>query len=150
MDRFETQSVIRHLTALWPDWKPTDDELALWGRNLLPFSQDAAGLAIDQYKTTKSGSFNKPKLHDVLEACRNYQAKMHGSSDKNGSEPAEQFRIMCLDTGEKQGFWCTKNKLIADDAAILRAAERQCEAAAGIYGGRWVPKRTSELEQAPF
>jgi len=146
----EARSIIDHVEALWSGWKPSYDESKLWERNLLPFSQDSAHLAIDQYKTTKSGSFNKPKLHDVLEACRNYQAKMHGSSDKDGSEPAEQFRIMCLDTGEEQGFWCTKNKFIADDAAILRAAERQCEEATGIYGGRWVPKRTSELEQAPF
>jgi hypothetical protein len=157
MNRIEVQYIIGYIEVLWRDWKPTDEELRLWAKNLLPFNEDSSCLAIDQYKITKSGGFNKPKLYDVLGLCKSYQLKMHFSKkDEDDDEPALTYKVRCVEhiepkmIGQEIKVYCTHRKPSPPDYIIASDAERMAEKAQETYSGRWVFVRVEELEPAPF
>ena len=139
---------INYIKTIWPDWKLSDEELALWCKQFSAYDADIAKQAAGEHKATSSGGFKTPKLDKILALAKDLQQSKHYHEHKDeNSEPCIIYSIKCVShptkphyVGQKRDFYINKAKNLNDipyDRASQEAAEA-VKAFAQIYRGEWV------------
>lgn len=85
--------VARVITDLFPQHKPTDEELRLWRDSIIGYPREHAVAAVRQHRT--SNSWPNPDLAKVLELCRVKEADRqaaHGDMAAEYAQHAERSR----------------------------------------------------------
>ena len=138
--------LVNYVEALWPDWKPSVSEIDLWDKKLQNFDESMAKIAIDNCKAAKSGSFNKPKLYDIIENIRAQHASIYTEKkSKESNEPALAYIIECIE-GERFGqqfkFYCPQQRLLPRTEPgmdrLMNEAERNRKGITNLYGSQWI------------
>ena len=147
MNRDQLDRIIGQIRSLWPTWAANDAQVSLWGSRLERYAEDSVSLAVDEYKTGEKGNFKNPKLNELLDQCKIYQAKMHKrTAEEIGlNEPALDYTLQCLEhknekkIGSQLRFFCQHLRTQKSHDQRLQVAHNHAKDIADIYGGRWVP-----------
>lgn len=124
---------------LWPNWKPTDDEIALWEKRLRFYPDEVVDLAAEYYKTTKDGSYKTPKIYDIIKICKERNVKE--ASDDKDVICIYAFRCISHDIekyiGREDKYFGFKEDLKRSQFQLENNAREDLERHKRIYRGDW-------------
>ena len=67
------------LKGLWPQWEPTEAEIALWMGVLSGYAYDVARIALQQCVCEQTGNYRRPKPAPFLAKARVLSVRTYGS-----------------------------------------------------------------------
>ena len=157
MNQTELDDILRYAGELWPKWEQTDSEYRLWKKKLQSFNFEACKSGIEAYKASKEGSYNTPKLNEIIGFT---------SKGKTGLDmtPFLVFTLRCTEhdknprmvdkTIEFYGHTHEWENISVDER--MASGHRTINGtpykrgAKHLYGGEWVVDIAGVTEEIPF
>lgn len=151
MNSTETDKFVDNvLGGLWPDWKPTEEEMRVWYGVMGRFDYDVAQLAAQQYFSDAGGNYKRPKPQGIVTKARVILDNRNvGQKTKNDPVMTTVF-IECLEPpernphleGKRKAVYAATDALQCDKDHVLRCAETMRLAFERLYGGKWITVQT--------
>ena len=146
--------VAEFVAKLYSEWKPEGFETDLWAEKLRPYEKDVAVWAIRAFAASKQGGYKKPKLHAVLELCKQHQQQQCGAKiDPDDTDPVLTYSLRNTDTEKVLEFFGRSKNRIPDRDSMMRQAERMRDrvSESNTYAGTWdIIIGEVYAEQIPF
>ena len=147
MDNNQTREFLNYeVKPLWPKWRPSEPEVAVWQDALQPFDFSAAKSMIREYFQDDGARHARPRLKEFSKTRSRNQGGRAAAQD-----PQTDVYIECVEaeeytpgrSGQRKPIFATEHgKLTLDPDKVMRSAENARLKCERLYGGRWITVRT--------
>lgn len=135
------------LKGLWPQWEPTEAEIALWMGVLSGYAYSVARTALQQCVCEQAGNYRRPKPAPFLAKARVLSARTYGSGRPHQPDVQTTVFVECRQppsrnpnlAGARKGVFTLRQ----DDPDHVRdCAESMRKRIERLYGGHWITVHT--------
>jgi len=145
MYRQECEQIIKKLMALWPDWRPADEEVVEWQRKLSQYDFNFAAQAISEVFHSQERRLKKPVSKVITDKIA--EVAHRKQRDENGNylsdKPVLAYSVRCVNHSDERyidrmyDFYAPTGRQLGTQQQRENRAVKVAQGYKGLYGGDW-------------